>query len=678
MIHLFMGPMGASKSYEGVKYAILPALKEGRRVVSNIRGLDHERIANYLKLPVEDVQERLIVITETSEDETIGPRFMPSKDGFWGNEDNTGFIKWGDVLVLDECWAWLRDRKLVTEPALNFFRKHRHYIGGSGNWSCEIYLITQTEKDISPAIRDVVERVVKLESLRATGSRKLYLRHEYQGLNDRVPTSSRHVRDTAIYPLYKSHKVEGASEASVDNRNVWWRQREALLAAVLFVVLAVAVPVYGIPYVKHLGITKQSAGLGQNSSPTSPQSHQIAAGAGGTVPQALPPVVGPAAAAVPPQMPVAGVVPSPAQVGPETQTAVTVPNFGGGGGLSGASFGSSTSAPARRETARYAPTAYHATQAPQGRDEAPKVSEAPQPPPKPASFVQVAPLRGDPAAVDAVTKAFCDLNACRVVIRPETSQIVLVGTNAEILGLQTILDQLGERPAGLMVNALIVELEENSRDAFGFSLDGPRGALGANTTEVGGVTARLPIGSFAATLQVLQGNGSARVLTAPSVMTWPGEKAQVTAGLEVPVLGSISTADNGRQRQDINYRQSGVILNIEQVSAGIRPVFRVNLEVSNFSETESGVAGSPTKSNRSVSTVAELRDGEVLLLGGMDREYLATNRDRLPLVNIPISKSTRTIRTRVFVALSARAATSVASVRAETSQSGPEGLQNNE
>ena len=43
-----VGLQGHGKTYETVKFAIVPAVAKKRRVVTNIRGLDHEKICEYL------------------------------------------------------------------------------------------------------------------------------------------------------------------------------------------------------------------------------------------------------------------------------------------------------------------------------------------------------------------------------------------------------------------------------------------------------------------------------------------------------------------------------------------------------------------------------------------------------------------------------------------------------
>lgn len=61
-INFHEGLSGAGKSYEAVVQHILPKLKEGRKVFTNIRGMNHEKIAEILEKPIEEIKALLFQI----------------------------------------------------------------------------------------------------------------------------------------------------------------------------------------------------------------------------------------------------------------------------------------------------------------------------------------------------------------------------------------------------------------------------------------------------------------------------------------------------------------------------------------------------------------------------------------------------------------------------------------
>ena len=58
-INAYTGLMGSGKTYEVVSSVVLPALLKGRRVVSNIEGLDYEEIADAMGTALGTVKSRL-------------------------------------------------------------------------------------------------------------------------------------------------------------------------------------------------------------------------------------------------------------------------------------------------------------------------------------------------------------------------------------------------------------------------------------------------------------------------------------------------------------------------------------------------------------------------------------------------------------------------------------------
>ena len=88
-----------------------------------------------------------------------------------------------------------------------------------------------------------------------------------------------------------------------------------------------------------------------------------------------------------------------------------------------------------------------------------------------------------------------------------------------------------------------------------------------------------------------------------------------------PVLGQVSYVD-GRPVQSIDYRSSGVIFNVQPQIRAATIDLNIHQQLSNFAKTETGVNNSPTLIKREVNTDVSLKDGDIILLGG-----LAENKD---------------------------------------------------
>ncbi len=106
-ITAYIGVPGSGKSYEVVKSVIIPAVASGRRIVSNIYGLNHEAIIQYCyknKLISDDISPGEIIHVEN--ERVMSPDFYPVK----GNQDKS-LCQPGDLIILDECHRFLHQIK---------------------------------------------------------------------------------------------------------------------------------------------------------------------------------------------------------------------------------------------------------------------------------------------------------------------------------------------------------------------------------------------------------------------------------------------------------------------------------------------------------------------------------------------------------------------------------------
>lgn len=226
-IKLYTGIQGSGKTYEVVTVVILGALREGRRIVSNIAGLNFEAM-------------RALLVSEGSDPETIGSIFQVEHDdvlkpAFWRTDKDRGdttIIQPGDVLILDEIWRFWEGRASVTERQQNFFRMHRQMLHPVLGYTCEVVLITQDVSDVCSKIRVVIEKTFVMTKHTELGTDKHYRVDVFsraKWTSRTAPLNSfQRSYNPEYFHLYKSHSTnEGdiqAKEVSIDKRgNIWSR-----------------------------------------------------------------------------------------------------------------------------------------------------------------------------------------------------------------------------------------------------------------------------------------------------------------------------------------------------------------------------------------------------------------------------------------------------------------------
>lgn len=191
----YTGLPGSGKSYSVVEHVILPALKNGRRIFSNI------------PLNMDLINQEfggLVTLFETKDLEENPDWFQDVFEA-------------GATLVLDEAWrVWPAGMKAnnINEAHKSFLAEHRHMVGEDGN-STEIVLVTQDLAQIASYPRSLVESTYRTVKLVAVGANNRFRVDIYQGpATGPNPPEKNRVRQIhgqkyqdKIYRYYKSQTL---------------------------------------------------------------------------------------------------------------------------------------------------------------------------------------------------------------------------------------------------------------------------------------------------------------------------------------------------------------------------------------------------------------------------------------------------------------------------------------
>jgi zona occludens toxin len=213
-VDAYTGLPGSGKSYSAIAQQVLPALKAGRHVVTNLPLkldlVEAELGGNGGRVDLVDLQEI------EAAPERMDALFPP-----------------GCVAILDEVWRLFpAGRKVdrIPEPYKAFFAEHRHRVDATGN-STQIVLVCQDLAQIAAFARQLVETTYRTTKLTTLGLSKRFRVDVYHGPvsgpNPPVTQALRRIfgrYDRKVYRYYVSHTqsesaTEGANEASVDRRN---------------------------------------------------------------------------------------------------------------------------------------------------------------------------------------------------------------------------------------------------------------------------------------------------------------------------------------------------------------------------------------------------------------------------------------------------------------------------
>lgn len=241
--------------------------------------------------------------------------------------------------------------------------------------------------------------------------------------------------------------------------------------------------------------------------------------------------------------------------------------------------------------------------------------------------------------------------AGRILTDPIGNRILFTGTASDYAQLRNLLQTLDQPAPQVVIEVIIAEVTLTDRTALGVNLFG---SDIREDTEFFGGTEGIELGGgglvltfngpdFRARLNAEASNNRINILQRPQVVARSGGTARFQVGSDVPIITSQRATDSSSDGngtdilQSVQYRQTGVILEIEPVIYGDRVDLTISQEISSAGEPPAGGIASPPILNRSITTQIALTDGWTGVLGGLISNGVTTNNTGVPfLKDIPI------------------------------------------
>jgi general secretion pathway protein D len=226
---------------------------------------------------------------------------------------------------------------------------------------------------------------------------------------------------------------------------------------------------------------------------------------------------------------------------------------------------------------------------------------------------------GTPNAAGAAEKPPAGMAAN--IGRINTDAFVYQSTPADIRRLRDFLAQVDTRTPEVVIRAAVYEVSQIQRDSSGVglavSLLSDRLGLNLARPVSGAWSASLNLAGIQAAFAALSSDTRFKSLSRPELRVASGATGRVTVGADVPVLGAVTTAGNGTVTQSVEYRSSGVILDVSPVVLDSIIELKVRQESSSFVQTSTGVNQSPTLLKRAVETRVQVEPGSLVVFGGL-------------------------------------------------------------
>jgi general secretion pathway protein D len=252
-----------------------------------------------------------------------------------------------------------------------------------------------------------------------------------------------------------------------------------------------------------------------------------------------------------------------------------------------------------------------------------------------------------------------------------SNALVITAPMSIFRSLKSVIQQLDIPRAQVHIEAIIAEVSMNASNELGVqwliddtSSNGP--ALATNFAGSGSSITSLAAGissgtgasvgeglslalgrigdsslDFVTLIRAISGDSDNNLLSTPSIVTLDNQQAEIVVGENVPfITGEYTTSTSGTSSSNpfrtVERKDVGISLKVKpQINEGNTITMEIEQEVSNLSGDSTGV--DVITSKRSLKTMVQLQDGELLILGGLIDDTLVEKQQKVPgLGDVPI------------------------------------------
>ncbi len=216
-INVYTGLMRSGKSYEVVSTVILDAIEQGRRVVTNVDGINNDLVRAYVADKRQKPLEALGEVKHVTNEDVFRPDFLPYYDDAKEAHTDT-VVQPGDLVAIDEAWRfWGTDCKLLKEHK-SFFLEHGHFTHPETGVACDLVLMIQDMGTLHRFVKNVVAFSFRTHKKVSLGLNNTYSLVMWEGSKmNRQTRIGEWVRryNKDVFPLYSSFK--GGAEGKTVN-----------------------------------------------------------------------------------------------------------------------------------------------------------------------------------------------------------------------------------------------------------------------------------------------------------------------------------------------------------------------------------------------------------------------------------------------------------------------------
>jgi general secretion pathway protein D len=246
----------------------------------------------------------------------------------------------------------------------------------------------------------------------------------------------------------------------------------------------------------------------------------------------------------------------------------------------------------------------------------------------------------------------------KIIPDPINNSIVFKASARDWLIIKNLLKEIDVLPRQVLIDVLIAEVSLNDDTKYGIDWYLKTKGININgenysgdlTLLQNGVSAKdiadgfaFPAGlgyrlfdgddSIRMMINLINDTTDVEILSSPNILAADNQTSRIEVGDDVPTLSDLTTTSGGNTSQGIQYRKTGVIL---EVTPSINDSGIVRMEVTQEVSTvdDKSVSGinSPSFKNRKATTYLIARDGQHIIIGGLIQSVKSKTSSGIPLL----------------------------------------------
>lgn len=231
----------------------------------------------------------------------------------------------------------------------------------------------------------------------------------------------------------------------------------------------------------------------------------------------------------------------------------------------------------------------------------------------------------------------------QIIAEPNTNSLIINAPSGLIKIIKSVVTQLDIRPAQLLIEAMVLQVNESDVNSLGIEWGTTR-TVGSDTKVFRNgfaiIDSQTSINDFQAQITALVTTNKANILSTPSVVVLDNRQAKILVGKQISIAASNipnNTAANGVPYTTFNRQNVALHLYVRpQITRGNGIQLQIDQGndslVNSITNAVATAAGAPTINISSIVTSVHIESGDIVVLGGLTQDSLSNNDNHLPIL----------------------------------------------